>query len=79
MPVTRSPETSTNHLVQDDEPLAILERLVTDVGAPRLVRLIAAIVEQHARQLLREGASPMAARVSREAAILSRAAEEMLE
>jgi hypothetical protein len=75
----RSPEGSTNERAPEPDSLAILERLVSEIGTPQLVRLIADITEGHARMLLRQGASPLAARVSREAAILSRAAEEILE
>jgi hypothetical protein len=59
----------------DGDDLAILKRLVTDIGTPQLVRLIACVVEQHANELLRQGASPQAARFARDAKILSRASE----
>jgi hypothetical protein len=66
------PEQSTH-----GDSLAILKRLVTDLGTPRVLRLIAEIAAQHADDLRRQGASPHAARCAREAQILSRACEAL--
>jgi hypothetical protein len=57
------------------DSLAILKRLVADIGTPQLLRLIADVAEQHANDLIRQGISPHAARFARDAKILSRAAE----
>ena len=63
----------------DGDSLAILERLISEIGTPELLRLIAEVAEQHANDLLRQGASPQAARFAREASILSRASDAILD
>jgi hypothetical protein len=77
--VIRLPENVMNQKSTDAESLAILQRLVTDIGTPQLLSLIAQVAEEHANELLRQGASPQAARFAREAEILSRASEAILE
>lgn len=62
-----------------EKSLAILKQLVTEIGTPQLLRLIADVAQQHANELLRQGASPQAARFAREATILSRASEAILD
>ena len=63
----------------DGNSLAILKRLMTDIGTPRLLRLIADVAAEHANDLIRQGASPQAARFEREARILRRASEALLD
>ena len=67
-----------NEEFADGDSLAIVKRLVTDIGTPQLLRLVADVAEQHADDLLRHGASPLAARCAREAKILSRASDAVL-
>ena len=67
-----------NQKSTDAESLAILKRLVTEIGTPQLLSLIAQVAEEHAKELLGQGASPQAARFAREAKILSRASEAIL-
>lgn len=64
---------------QGDRNLALVQRLVTELGAPHLLRLIADAAMRHADAVAQQGASPHAARLSREAALLNRAAHEILE
>jgi len=64
---------------EGDDDLALVQRLVTELGAPHLLRLMADAAMQHADALAQQGASPHAARLSREAALLNRAAHEILE
>ena len=64
--------------VTRQESLVIVKRLVGEIGTPRLLRLMARITEQHAHDLLRQGASHQAARCTREATILSLASEALL-
>jgi hypothetical protein len=62
----------------DGDSLAILERLITEIGTPQLLRIIADVAERHASDVLRQGASPQAARLAREAKILSQASDAIL-
>ncbi len=55
--------------------LALLRRLVTELGTLQLLRLLAGVADQHATQLAQEGPTQDAARSAREAEILSRAVE----
>ena len=59
--------------------VALVHRLVTELGTARLLRLIADAATERANALARQGASPQTARVSREAALLRRAADEILD
>ena len=64
--------------VAEGDRLAVLERLITEIGTPQLLHLIAEIAEQHANELLRRGAGPQAARCAREARILTEASRALL-
>ena len=57
------------------DSLSLLGRLVTEMGTPKLLRLIATIADQHSGDLAQQGPNSDAARFAREAKILSRAAE----
>jgi hypothetical protein len=59
----------------DSDSLALLRRLVTELGTPQLLRLLASVADQHAKELAQEGPTQDAARFAREAKILSRASE----
>lgn len=61
--------------VTDSDALSLLRRLVTEMGTPRLLRLIATVADQHARDLVQHGPGSEAARLAREAEILSRASD----
>jgi len=56
-----------------------VHRLVTELGAAQLLRLVADVATERAEVVARQGASPQTARVSREAALLRRVAEELLD
>ncbi len=59
--------------------VGVVEELVTELGTVRLLRLIADVATERANAIARQGASPQSARVSREAALLRRAAAEILD
>ena len=59
--------------------LAVLQRLIAELGTPHLLRLMAETATERANALARQGASAPAARASREAALLRRAANEILD
>ena len=67
----------------DREPqetcVALVHRLVTELGTAQLLRLIADVATERANAAARQGASQQTARVSREAALLRRAADELLD
>jgi hypothetical protein len=59
--------------------LARVRGLVAELGTPLLLRLMAEVTAEHANALARDGASPQAARLSREAALLRQALDELLQ
>jgi len=68
-----------NDRALDADSLVILKRLVAEVGTPQLLRLIADVAQQHANELLGHGASLQAGRLAREASILAKAADAILD
>jgi len=59
--------------------VAVVHQLVTELGTARLLRLIADAATERANAIARQGASLQNARVSREAALLRRAADAILD
>jgi hypothetical protein len=59
--------------------VALVNELMTELGTAQLVHLIADVATERANAAARLGASPQTARVSREAALLRRAADEILD
>lgn len=63
----------------DGDSLAILKRLVTDIGTPQLLSLIADVVEEHANALIQQGKIPQAARCGREVRVLREASQAIVD
>ena len=63
----------------DGPSVAVLKRLIAETGTAQLLRLVADLARQHAEDLLKQGARVDAARFAREAKILAKAANALVD
>jgi len=73
--VLRPNENPMHDKFTDGDSLALLSRLITEIGTPQLLRLLASVADQHAKKLAQEGQTLHATRCALEAKILGRASE----
>ena len=66
------------HVVGNDR-IAVLKRLIAEMGTAEVLSILADVARQHAEDLLKQGARADAARFLKEAKILAKASEAFLD
>ena len=63
----------------DDHTVTALKRVIVETGTAQVLRLVADIARQHAEDLLKQGARADAARFAREAKMLAKASNALVD